>query len=77
MELSILETKIRKKIMLINSDPRNMLKKLRNIDILRRFIINPRQNYRKMGRKDTIKNRREVDNEMRLSKEEIVDERGT
>lgn len=37
--MSILEKKIRKKILLINADPRSMMKKLKDIDILRRFML--------------------------------------
>lgn len=36
--MSILETKIRKKIMLISSDGRGLFKKMKNMDILRRLI---------------------------------------
>jgi hypothetical protein len=46
-EMSILEKKIRKKILLINADPKSMMKKLKDIDILRRFILysrKPRRN---------------------------------
>ena len=37
-EMSILESKIRKKIMLISSDGRGLFKKMKNMDILRRLI---------------------------------------
>ena len=46
-EMSILEKKIRKKIVLINADPKSMMKKMKDIDILRRFILysrKPRRN---------------------------------
>jgi hypothetical protein len=46
--MSILETKIRKKIMLINADPRNMMKKLKDIDVLRKFILYPKKYKKKV-----------------------------
>ena len=42
-QLSILEKKIRKKIVLINSDPKSILKKQKDLDILRRFMLYPRR----------------------------------
>jgi len=42
-EMSILEKKIRKKLILINSDPRSIIKKQKDLDILRRFILHPRR----------------------------------
>jgi len=38
-----LEKKIRKKILIINSDARGMIKKMKDMDILRRFILQPRR----------------------------------
>ena len=38
-----LTTKIRKKLVLINSDPRSIIKKQKDLDILRRFILYPRK----------------------------------
>ena len=37
-EISILEKKIRKKIMLVSSDGRGIFKKMKNMDTLRRLI---------------------------------------
>ena len=42
-ELSLLEKKIRKKILIINADSRGIMKKMKDIDILRKFILNPRR----------------------------------
>ena len=41
--MSVLEKKIRKKILLITADSRGILKKAKDIDILRRYILNPRR----------------------------------
>ena len=41
--MSILERKIRQKITLINADARSILKKQKDLDILRRFILYPRR----------------------------------
>jgi hypothetical protein len=41
--MSILEKKIRKKILLINADPKSMMKKMKDVDILRRFILYSRK----------------------------------
>lgn len=40
--MSILESKIRKKIMLVSADGRGLLKKLKNMHILRRLIADPK-----------------------------------
>ena len=40
-ELSLLEKRIRKKLVLLTSDGKGLLKKIRNMDILRRIITNP------------------------------------
>jgi hypothetical protein len=44
--MSVLEKKIRKKILLITADSRGILKKAKDIDILRRYILNPRRGRR-------------------------------
>lgn len=44
--MSVLEKKIRKKILLITADSRGILKKTKDIDILRRYILNPRRGRR-------------------------------
>ena len=41
--MSILEKKIRKKLILINGDARSVIKKQKDLDILRRFILYPRR----------------------------------
>lgn len=41
--MSLLEKKIRKKLILINGDPRSIMKKQKDLDILRRFILYPRK----------------------------------
>lgn len=40
-EMSILESKIRKKIMLVTADGRGLIKKLKNMHILKRLITEP------------------------------------
>jgi len=39
--MSILESKIRKKIMLVTSDGKGLMKKLKNMHILKRLINDP------------------------------------
>ena len=41
--MSLLEKKIRKKLILINGDPRSVIKKQKDLDILRKFILFPRK----------------------------------
>lgn len=48
-EMSILEKKIRKKIMLVSGDGRSVLKKLRNMHILKRIISDPNAHVRGHG----------------------------
>ena len=40
-EMSLLERRIRKRLVLITSDGKGLLKKIRNMDILKRIITNP------------------------------------
>lgn len=40
--MSILEKKLRKKILLVSSNPKNLLKKLKNMDVLRRIVLGNR-----------------------------------
>mgnify|MGYP006869345258 CR=1 FL=1 len=40
--MSKLEYKIRKKLLIINGDSRSIMKKIKNIDILRRIIQDPK-----------------------------------
>ena len=42
-EVSLLEKKIRKKLVLINGDAKSVVKKQKDLDILRRFILFPRK----------------------------------
>lgn len=50
--MSLLEKKIRKKLVLINSDPRSIIKKQKDLDILRRFILYPRKPRKIVNRTD-------------------------
>ncbi len=40
--MSKLESKIRKKLVIINGDSRSMMKKIKNIEILRRIVQDPK-----------------------------------
>lgn len=44
-EMSILESKIRKKIMFVTSDGKGLMKKLKNMYILRRLVAEPGLEY--------------------------------
>lgn len=41
-QMSKLEYKIRKKLLIVNGDSRSIMKKIKNIDILRRIIQDPK-----------------------------------
>lgn len=41
--MSLLEKKIRKKLVLINGDSKSVIKKQKDLDILRKFILYPRK----------------------------------
>jgi len=40
-EMSLLEKKIRQKLLFVSSDGKGLLKKIKNMDILKRIISNP------------------------------------
>lgn len=40
--MSKLESKIRKKLLIINGDSRSIMKKIKNIEILRRIVQDPK-----------------------------------
>ena len=46
--MSILEKKIRKKLLFVTSDGRGLLKKLKNMDILKRIITHPHQDKKRI-----------------------------
>lgn len=41
-QMSKLEYKIRKKLLIVNGDSRSIMKKIKNVDILRRIIQDPK-----------------------------------
>lgn len=48
--MSILESKIRKKIMLVTADGRGIMKKLKNMHILKRLITDNRPQFNRRNR---------------------------